>query len=90
VRLVGFNGRPVPLPEKEIEALRACATVKLAAEPHAYLSVGRRVRIKHGPLAELEGVLVRRKNTFRVVVSLDLIARSAAVEVDAADIERIP
>src|SRR5713101_5664552 len=48
-----------------------------------------RVRIKRGPLAELEGVLVRRKNGLRVVVSLDLIARSAAVEVDTADIERI-
>jgi transcription antitermination factor NusG len=89
VRLVGFNGRPAPLPEREIEALRTCARAKLAAEPHAHLAVGRRVRIKHGPLAELEGVLVRRKNTFRVVIALDLIARSASVEVDAADIERI-
>jgi transcription antitermination factor NusG len=53
------------------------------------LTAGRRVRIKCGPLAELEGVLVRRKNGLRVVVSLDLIVRSAAVEVDAADIERI-
>ncbi len=67
----------------------ACAAAQINAEPHAYLTAGRRVRIKCGPLAELEGVLVRRKNGLRVVVSLDLIARSAAVEVDAADIERI-
>ncbi len=89
VRLVGFNGRPAALPDKEMEALRACVKARLAAEPHAYLTVGRRVRIKTGPLAELEGVLIRKKNTFRVVLSLDLIARSAAVEVDAADVERI-
>jgi len=89
VRLVGFNGRPAALPDKEIEALRACAAAQINAEPHAYLTAGRRVRIKRGPLAELEGVLMRRKNGLRVVVSLDLIARSAAVEVDAADIERI-
>ena len=89
VRLVGFNGRPAALPDKEIEALQACAAAQINAEPHAYLTAGRRVRIKCGPLAELEGVLVRRKNGLRVVVSLDLIARSAAVEVDAADIERI-
>lgn len=89
VRLVGFNGRPAALPDKEIEALRACVAAQLHAEPHSYLTVGRRVRIKSGPLAELEGVLVRRKNGLRVVVSLDLIARSAAVEVDAEDIERI-
>jgi transcription antitermination factor NusG len=89
VRLVGFNGHPIALPDKEMEALRACVEARLAAEPHAYLTVGRRVRIKTGPLAELEGVLIRKKNTFRVVLSLDLIARSAAVEVDAADVERI-
>jgi transcription antitermination factor NusG len=90
VRLVGFNGHPAALPDKEMEALRVCVTARFDAEPHAYLTVGRRVRIKSGPLAELEGVLIRKKNTFRVVVSLDLIARSAAVEVDAADLERIP
>jgi transcription antitermination factor NusG len=89
VRLVGFNGHPIALPDKEMEALRACVEARLAAEPHAYLTVGRRVRIKTGPLAELEGVLIRKKNTFRVVLSLDQIARSAAVEVDAADVERI-
>jgi transcription antitermination factor NusG len=90
VRLVGFNGRPTALPDKEIEALRVCVATQLHTEPHSYLTVGRRVRIKSGPLAELEGVLVRRKNGLRVIVSLDLIARSAAVEVDAAEIERIP
>lgn len=89
VRLVGFNGRPAALPDKEMEALRACVAAGRAAEPHGYLKVGRRVRIKTGPLAELEGVLIRKKGSFRVVLSLDLIARSAAVEVDAADVERI-
>src|SRR5437667_2218656 len=89
VRLVGFNGHPAALPDKEMEALRACVAARLVAEPYAYLTVGRRVRIKSGPLAELEGVLVRRKNTLRVVLSLDLIARSAAVEVDAANIESV-
>jgi len=90
VRLVGFNGHPIALPDKEMEALRACVEARLAAEPHAYLTVGRRVRIKTGPLAAMEGVLIRKKNRYRVVLSLDLIARSAAVEVDAADVQRIP
>jgi len=89
VRLVGFNGTPTPLPDKEMEALKACVAAGLAAKPHAYLTVGRRVRIRAGPLAELEGVLIRKRNNYRVVVSLDLIAKSAAVEVDAADVERI-
>lgn len=86
VRLVGFNGHPAPLPEAEIEALRSGLAQKLRAEPHPYLPVGRRVRVRSGPLAGLEGILVRRKNSFRVVLSIKLIMRSVAVDVDAADI----
>src|SRR5229473_3123986 len=90
VRLAGFNGHPAALPDKEMEALRACGAAQLVAEPCAYLAAGRRVRIKSGPLADLEGVLVRWKNTLRVVLSLDLIASSAAVDVDAANVESVP
>jgi len=89
VRLVGFNGHPAALPDREIEALRASVAMQLRAEPHPYLTVGRRVRIKSGPLAGVEGILTRKKNAFRVVLSLDFILRSAAVEVDISDIERI-
>jgi transcription antitermination factor NusG len=90
VRLVGFSGRPATLPDREIDALRNSVAAKLQAEPHPYLVVGRRVRILRGPLAGAEGILVRRKNGLRVVLSLNLIARSAAVEVDSTDLERIP
>jgi transcription antitermination factor NusG len=90
VRLVGFNGHPAVLPDKEIEALCASVAARLHMEPHPYLVVGHRVRIMRGPLAGVEGILVRRKNALRVVLSLDLIARSAAVEVDSLDIERVP
>jgi transcription antitermination factor NusG len=90
VRLVGFNGHPTVLPDQDIDALRNSAAANLRTEPHPYLTMGRRVRIKSGPLEGVEGILVRRKNAFRVVLSLDLIARSAAVEIDSADIERIP
>lgn len=89
VRLVGFNGHPVALPDREIEALRTSVAMQLRAEPHPYLTVGHRVRIKSGPLAGVEGILLRKKNAFRVVLSLDFILRSAAVEVDVSDIERI-
>jgi transcription antitermination factor NusG len=89
VRLVGFNGQPYPLPDSEIESLRAAVLQGSRIEPHPYLTVGSSVRIKGGPLAGVQGKLIRRKNTYRVVLSLDLIARSAVVEVDAADVERI-
>ena len=91
VRLVGFNGQPYPLEDREIESLRRGIMNASRIEPYPYLNliVGSRVRIKSGPLAGVEGKLVRKKNTYRVVLSLDLIARAAAVEVDSADIERI-
>lgn len=89
VRLVGSKGQPSPLAESDIEALRARITGALRLEPHPYLTAGTRVRILHGPLAGVTGIFVRRKNGCRVVFSVDLIARSVAVEVNTADIEQI-
>jgi transcription antitermination factor NusG len=86
VRFVSFGGRPAALPEDEIESLRSGVANGAHVEPHPYLTVGRKVRVKHGPLAGSEGILTRKKDRFRVVLSIDLIMRSVAVEVDAADL----
>jgi len=86
VRLVGFNGQPTALPDKEMEILRAGLGQSLRAEPHPLLTVGRRVRINGGPFAGLEGVMQRKKSSVRVVVTLELIQRSVAVDVDVADV----
>jgi len=86
VRLVGFGGLPTALPDTEMEIMRSGLSQNLRAEPHPFLTVGRRVRINCGPFAGLEGVLKRRKNDMRVVVSLELIQRSVAVDVEAADV----
>ena len=88
-RLVGSNGRPCPLAESDIEGLRSGLRGGLHLEPHPYLTAGTPVRVLHGPLAGMSGILVRNKNGCRVVLSVDLIARSVALEVDAADLERI-
>jgi len=89
VRLVGFDGQPYALPESDIQALRTGLGSSLRFEPHPYLKVGSRVRLVRGPLTGMQGILTRKKNIYRVVLSLDLIARAAAVEVDASDLERI-
>jgi transcription antitermination factor NusG len=86
VRLVGFSGWPTALPDEEMEILRTGLCQSLRAEPHPFLAVGRRVRIIAGPFAGLEGILKRKKGNLRVVVSLELIQRSMAVDVDAADV----
>jgi transcription antitermination factor NusG len=86
VRLVGFNGRPAPLLDEEIEGLRKGLTCGVLAEPHPFLTIGRRVRIKGGPLAGREGVLLRKKGALRVVLSILLIRRSVVVDVDEDNI----
>jgi transcription antitermination factor NusG len=86
VHLVSFNGQPAALSDDEMEVLRRGLTEQLNAQPHPYLAVGRRVRVVSGPLAGLEGLIVRKKNRFRFVISLNLIMRSVSVELDDADI----
>ena len=88
--LVSFKGEPAPLPELDIERLRQGLSANVYAEPHPYLKVGRKVRIKGGPLRGLEGILERKKeDSFRVVISIDLIMRSVLVEVEMGDVELI-
>jgi len=87
--LVGFDGTPAALPDEEIEALRASFESGVRAQPHPYLTVGRRVRLKSGPLAGMQGILLRRKGNFRVVISIELIQRSLVVHLDAVDVEAV-
>ena len=85
-RLVGFGSLPAALPNDEIETLRSGLSEHRRAVPHPFLTVGRCVRIVSGPFAGLQGFLQRRKSGLRVVVSLQLIQQSVAVEVDEADL----
>lgn len=87
VRLVSFDGNPAPLEDQEVEGLRRALTSGVKAAPHPYLTVGRRVRITAGPLAGHEGILVRKKNSLRVVLSIDLIQRSLLVDLNAHELE---
>jgi len=86
VSLVAFGGVPCPLPEVEINSIRTALSHGLMAEPYPYLSEGDRVELRSGPLAGMKGILLRRPNKYRVVLSVDLIMRSIVVDVDASDI----
>jgi transcription antitermination factor NusG len=88
VSIVGSAREPWPVPDPDIEAIRLGLQMG-KIEPHPYLTVGERVRIKAGVMTGVEGVLVRKKNALRVVLSLDAIMRSVALEVDADDIEPV-
>jgi transcription antitermination factor NusG len=89
VNLVGRPGRPTPIEDQEIEALRVCFLRGHSLVPHPYLTVGRRVRVRSGPLADVEGILLRKKGKSRLILSVQLIARSVAIEVDAGDVAAI-
>ena len=86
VSIVGNGREPLPLQHSEIVSLRAGLDL-YRAEPHAYLNIGERARIKFGPLAGLEGVVVRKNNGLRVVLTLQQIMKSVAVEVEECDLE---
>jgi transcription antitermination factor NusG len=82
----GTGGHPASMPEAEINTLRSGLPLR-NAEPHPLLTVGQRVRIRSGALAGMEGLMVRRKNSLRVVLTMELIQRSVAVEVDETELE---
>jgi transcription antitermination factor NusG len=86
VRFVSFGGYPAALDDGEIEGLRIGVVNGVQVEPCPFLKVGQRVRIKHGALAGVEGMLVRKKDKLRLVLSVDLLMRSVTVEVQAADL----
>lgn len=78
---------PAALPEEDITALQAGLASGLKALPHSFLTVGRRVHVRHGPFAGMTGLLLRRRGKSRVVVSIELLRQSVAVDVVDADIE---
>lgn len=87
VSIVMFDGRPAVIPDAEIDAIRLLVTSELPYNPHPYMKVGRRVRVKEGPLAGCEGILLRKKSLSRLVLSIHLLQRSVVTEIDADLIE---
>jgi transcription antitermination factor NusG len=86
VSIVGAGREPVSLPTHEIETLRHGVNL-CHVEPHSYLNVGSRARVCRGPLEGLSGIVLRTKNSCRLVLSLELIRKSVAVEVNKEDLE---
>jgi transcription antitermination factor NusG len=89
VRFVSLGGHPYALPDEEMDALKNVLQCR-PARPFPYFSVGKRVRVKNGPLKGLEGVIQRRKGLYRMVLSIDCIAKSVAVDLEAADLDLLP
>jgi transcription antitermination factor NusG len=90
VHMILSRGDQIALvPEDEILAIRRAVEGSYRIEPHPFLKCGERVRVTRGSLEGVEGILVRKKNLYRLVLSVDMLARSVGVEVDASDVEPV-
>ncbi len=89
IDIVRFGGHPAIVPQAQLDAVRQILESCLAVETHPYLECGDRVKVKSGPLAGLEGILDRKKGSARLVVSMEMLGQSAAVEIDVSNVERI-
>jgi transcription antitermination factor NusG len=84
VSIVGTTKGPVSIDEREIESVRAMVSSGFIVGPWPFLHEGEFVAVEHGPLQGVEGVIVSVKNQYRLVVSISLLQRSVAVEIDRA------
>ena len=82
VNIVGCGTALTPVPDEEIEAVRTIVNSKVAVQPWPYLHTGDTIRIQHGPLAGIEGIVVEMKSCTRLIVRINLLQRAVAAEVD--------
>ena len=82
LHFVGLGKVPVPIDDAEIQAIQVLVGSGLQAEPWPFLGAGQRVRLEQGPLAGLEGLFIEVRKQHRIVVSVSLLRRSVAVEIE--------
>jgi transcription antitermination factor NusG len=87
--LVSSAGQPAAIPDIEIEAIRRVVESGARVESHPYLKCGNWVRVKSGPLTGIEGILVRKKNISRLVLSVEILGTAAAIEIAAFQVEAV-
>jgi transcription antitermination factor NusG len=90
LRIVGDGQRPLPVAADEIESLQRLVASGLAPEPVEFMQAGQHVRVIAGPLADCEGFVVRRKSHHCLVISVSLLRRAVAVEIDEAYVQATP
>jgi len=84
VSVVGMGKSPIPIDDAEIAGIQAAVRSGLPSQPWPFLQIGQRVRINYGPLCDLEGILLDFRGQSRLVLSVTLLQRSVAVNMDAA------
>lgn len=85
--LVSQAGTPCPIPESEIYAFQQSAKSGCRLEPYPVLRCGEHVRIRSGPMTGVEGILERKKNSCKLIISVEMLGKAAAVEIDSSAVE---
>jgi transcription antitermination factor NusG len=88
--ILSIGDQAAVIPDSEVQAIRRMVEGPFRVEPHPYLKCGDKVRVKRGTLEGVVGILVRKKNLCRLVLSVDMLERSVGVEIDASDVEPVP
>jgi transcription antitermination factor NusG len=89
LQIVGVRGEGTPIPDDQIEAVKAVLAERLPWSAHPFLKIGQRVRIRSGALNGVEGILIARNGDRTLVVSVDVIQRSLAVRIEGYDVEPV-
>ena len=87
--LVSNGSHPAAIPATQLDSIRQAVESGARVQPHPFLKCGDWVRVRCGPLAGMQGLLVRKKNVYRLVLSVEMLGKAAAVEVDAVLVERL-
>jgi transcription antitermination factor NusG len=87
--MVSSGGQPAAIPLFEIEAIRRVVESGMRVEAHPFLKCGDLVRVKRGPLEGIHGILVRKKNLCRLVLSVEMLGKSVVMEIDAIQVEKV-
>lgn len=89
VNIVSVAGKPAALREQDVAMLCECVAHPASIEPYPYLSAGQHVRVKRGPFTGWKGILAYKKNAARLVISVEQIMQSVAIDLDGADVEAL-
>jgi len=90
VRILGNDGKPIPIPDEQIHAIQVLMKNGVAVTRYPYLKEGMRVRVVNGPLIGIEGILLKtRPKKHRLFISVDLLKESVSVEIDELDVEAL-
>lgn len=88
IRILGVNGFPTPVSNKQIEIIKSILDTNLICAPYPYLTEGKEVVVVRGPLEGAIGKIIGRRGEYKLILSVDLIKRSVSVEVDIDNVER--